>query len=546
MSITTRELAEAAVTSRLIDDDRLEHLPSWERLRLPEFVSRITGAGRFPPAALYRAVAEQRGIAYVDCDAAEFALEHARRLPDVLLRRGLALPVRPAGNGDVLVATADPDDRQTLATVRRLLGRELPVALCEPEALRSAALRTLVALGRAVGREAEFDHEDAVALLDDIMREAYLRRASDIHLEPGEDGMRVRLRIDGYLQELLRGLRREEGLGLVSRVKVLAGLDIAEQRAPQDGGFTYRLPIAERDPVDIRAATIPTRLGERATLRLLGTAARDLTLTNLGMDDDDLESFRDGIRRPHGIILLCGPTGSGKSTTLYAALREIDRPEINIVTVEDPIEYKIAGVSQVHVGGGEKVTFASSIRSLLRHDPDVMMIGEIRDGETADIAVKAAMTGHLVLSTLHTNSASGALTRLLDLGCEPYRIAGTLIGAISQRLVRRVCPRCVGSRPATAEEAEFLGLDAGSAEVPAPRGCARCLGTGFAGRIGIFELLWIGRDLARLIAGGASEQELRDGARGDLRTLRADGLRKVRDGITTVEEVMRATLVEED
>ncbi|MHC4222560.1 MAG: GspE/PulE family protein [Planctomycetota bacterium] len=539
MAITSRELAEAAVKSRLIEGSILDRMPDWERLGRSEFVRSVTGAGRFPTAALYRAVAESRSIPYVDCDAVDSSLEHARRLPDVLLRRGLVLPVRQKGT--LWIATADPDDRQTLATVQRLLGGDLMVALSEPEALRAASLRTLVQLGRALAEEAEFGHEDAIALLDHIMKEAYLRRASDVHLEPQEEGTRVRLRVDGCLVEFMRGLRPEEGLGLVSRVKVLAGLDIAEQRAAQDGGFTYRLELPDSEAVDIRAATIPTRLGERATLRLLGTASGDLTLTTLGMSDRDLESFREGIRHPHGIILLCGPTGSGKTTTLYAALREINRPEINIVTVEDPIEYKIGGVSQVHIGGGEKVTFAGSIRSLLRHDPDVMMVGEIRDAETADIALKAAMTGHLVLSTLHTNSAAGALTRLLDLECEPYRIAGTLIGAISQRLVRRLCSRCRTWRPASAEEVDFLGAEG---EVAEPVGCARCLGTGYAGRIGIFEMLWIDRDLGRLIAGGAPEHELHRAARGRLRTLREDGLRKVNEGITAIGEVMHATLLE--
>lgn len=530
MSITVQELAEAALAARLVEGDRLAAMRGWEGLACDRFVEALTTAERIPPAAIYRAVAEQRGLPFVDCDTAEPALDDARKLPDVLLRRGLVLPLRSGS-----IATVDPDEQQTVALVRRLLGPDGRVALAEPNAVRRAARRARVALGRDTGPD-EMSAQDSVALFDSILKEAYLRRASDLHFEPDAEGMGVRVRIDGVLFPLVRRLRADEGLGLVSRLKVLAGLDIAEQRAPQDGGFTYSLPVAGTDPIDIRAATISTHTGERATLRLLGTAARDLTLERLGMEVDELARFRAGIRRPHGLLVLCGPTGCGKSTTLSAALREIQRPEVNMMTVEDPIEYRIPGASQVQVGAAGKVTFARAIRSLLRHDPDILMIGEIRDAETADIALKAAMTGHLVLSTLHTNSAAGALTRLLDLGCERYRVAGTLIGAVAQRLVRRLCPRCRTTRAPTPDEASFL---ASEADVAVPTGCARCLGTGFAGRVGLFEVLPVGREQARRIADGTAEL----GA--EYRTLRMDGIAKVLDRITTAEEVMRATMVEE-
>jgi type IV pilus assembly protein PilB len=530
VAITVRELAEAALAARLVERERLAAIPGWERFGCDRFVEVLTTAERIPPSAIYRAVAEKRGLPFEDCETAEPALERARRLPDVLLRRGLVLPLRSGS-----IATADPDDRETVALVRRLLGPDGRIAVGEPQAVRMAALRVLAALGRVVEQDSEAA-ENSVSLFDAILKEAYLRRASDVHFEPDGAGMGVRVRIDGVLRPLVRRLRGEEGLGLVSRLKVLAGLDIAEQRAPQDGGFTYSLPVAGTDPIDIRAATISTHAGERATLRLLGTASRDLTLERLGMVAEDLERFRAGIRRPHGLLVLCGPTGCGKSTTLSAALREITRPEVNVMTVEDPIEYRIPGASQVQVGAAGKVTFARAIRSLLRHDPDILMIGEIRDAETADIALKAAMTGHLVLSTLHTNSAAGALTRLLDLGCEPYRVAGTLIGAVAQRLVRRLCPRCRTTRPPTEEEAGFFGSDE---ELPAPTGCARCLGTGFSGRVGLFEVLPVGPEQARAIAAGLP------GTDAPRRTLREDGVAKVRARITTAEEVMRATMVEE-
>lgn len=541
MPILVRELARAAIDCELLEESALASIIGWKQLGVTAFVGHACQRGRFPPAALYHAVAEGRGLPFVDAELAPTPTEQARKIPDVLLRRGLVLPV--VHRGQVRIACADPDDRQSIATTRRVLGGQAELALAEPESLRRGTDRLRQALGRLETTGDTRASGDATRLLDRIMQEAWLRRASDVHLEPLEDGLRVRLRIDGTLRPILRALPAEDAAGLLTRAKVLAGLDIAEQRAPQDGGFTYDLQMEGGTSIDVRTASIPTRLGERVTLRLLGAATGDYTLEDLGFDAEQLEKFRAAIHRPHGLILLCGPTGSGKSTTLYAALQEINRPEANIVSVEDPIEYTIDGVSQVQVTSSDKVTFAAALRSLLRHDPDVVVIGEIRDAVTADIALKAAMTGHLVLSTLHTNSAPGAITRLVDLGCEPYRIAASLVTVIGQRLARRVCSRCSTLRPATPNEMARLHLDGPAPHVAAPRGCARCLGRGLRGRVGLFEHLYVDSHLARLIAQGATEQELRASAGSNWRTLRDDGLEKLITGVTTVDELARTTIL---
>ena len=547
MPITNEQLIEAAIKQGLVDAGNVAKLRLRARRDRIGLLEAVTSHYRFPVATLYRALADQRGLPFADFSS-PIPPGLLQRLPVALIQFLRVLPVSEDGES-VLVATADPDDRATLEAVQRILGRPIRIGLSDPASLDEASERALKELFRRPGGVTTGQPAliiDPVTLFDRIFKEAFLRRASDIHLEPQETGYRVRLRVDGWLQ-IFQGMGLEEGAGVVSRVKVLAGLDIAEQRAPQDGGFTYRLSRAgDQDAgIDVRVATSPTRWGERATIRLLGLETSDLTLEALGMSQQDMARFRTVIKQPHGIILLTGPTGSGKSTTLYAALREINRPELNILTVEDPIEYVIPGISQIEVGG-EKVTFASTLRALLRHDPDVLMVGEIRDGETANVAMRAAITGHLVFSTLHTNSACGVITRLADLGCERFLIGSTLIGVIAQRLVRRLCPRCKRSRPATQEEVELLKAESGIAEIFEPVGCASCLGSGYRGRVGIFETLWIDRMLAQRISHGGTEEDLAGAASGRLTTLFADGCAKVLAGITSMDEVLGVSLQEID
>jgi general secretion pathway protein E len=387
------------------------------------------------------------------------------------------------------------------------------------------------------------DETDLVNLLNDIIKEAYLNKASDIHLVVEESGLRVRLRVDGKLRDYPVDADATVAAGLASRVKVLANLDIAEQRQPQDGGCSYKLAAPINAEFNIRVATAPTRLGERITMRLLGQHSEGITLTDLGMLPNDLKRFQQAIKNPYGMILLTGPTGSGKSTTLCAALQEINKPDINIMTVENPIEYVMEGVSQIQTG--LKISFADALRSLLRHDPDVLMVGEIRDHETADVSVKSAMTGHLVFSTLHTNNAVSAVTRLIDIGCEAFLIGSTMTAVIAQRLVRRLCEQCRQPRSATQEELTVLNCEEKELTVYDPIGCPSCQGTGFKGRLGLFETLWFDEKLARLVSQGGTEEEIEmvSAKSGNLKFMWQDGCEKVIEGMTTLAEVKDVAVV---
>jgi general secretion pathway protein E len=385
------------------------------------------------------------------------------------------------------------------------------------------------------------DDAPIVRLINALLTQAVREGASDIHIEPFETRSVVRYRIDGVLRDVVEPQRALHGV-LVSRVKIMASLDIAEKRLPQDGRITLRL--AGR-PVDVRVSTVPTGHGERVVLRLLDKQAGRLDLTGLGMSDDTLKTLAELINQPHGIILVTGPTGSGKTTTLYAALGKLDSSQHNILTVEDPIEYDLDGIGQMQVNPKIELTFARALRSILRQDPDIIMIGEIRDLETAQIAVQASLTGHLVLATLHTNDAVGAVTRLVDMGVEPFLVASSMLGVLAQRLVRKLCPACRQEHTPDVAEMKLLyaGMgESGSRTIYMPEGCNACANTGYQGRTGIYELLSIDDSLRTLIHDGAAEGKLRDYARSrGMRTIRDDGLRWVRAGISSLEEVLRVT-----
>ncbi len=535
MAVSSGTLINAGLEAGLIDADTVAELRVKARRERSDLLETITLHGRFPLEALYQALAELKGLPYLSSRDLRIDEVLMRRIPPSLLQRRHCLPVRGQGNERLLV-TADPDDRFAAEQIGRILGQPLPLAIAAPLAIESRLRKAMRQSGLEVAEENGTAPEiDPVAELDQILRQAYVSRASDVHFEPGKDGMRVRFRIDGRLTDYPTDYDAEEGASLLSRIKVLSGMDISEQRLPQDGAMNHR--VAEDRAFDIRVATMPTRWGERGTLRLLEQDVADLTLTHLGMRDATLTRFRRAIARPHGMVLITGPTGSGKSTTLYAALQEIVSPEINVLTVEDPIERIIDGVSQVQVGG--KVSFAGALRGFLRHDPDVIMLGEIRDPETADVALKAALTGHMVFSTLHTNNAPSAVTRLHDIGAERFLIASTLVAVIAQRLVRRLCPHCKTVRIADEAEKALLGVDASVLELYEPAGCPLCTGTGYRGRIGLFETLWIDEALAQLIAEGANEGQLVAAAQ-DYVALWDDGRDKLLAGITSLGEVLRA------
>ncbi|MBI2104741.1 MAG: type II/IV secretion system protein [Candidatus Omnitrophica bacterium] len=377
--------------------------------------------------------------------------------------------------------------------------------------------------------------EPIIRLVDSMMAEAVRMRASDIHIEPAKDGVRVRYRIDGVLHDVNSPPKALQG-PIVSRIKIMGGLNIAEKRLPQDG----RLQLAvENRPLDVRISTLPAMHGESVVMRLLDRSQPIRGLQEMGMLPQDQQIWDELIHRPHGMVLVTGPTGSGKTTTLYGALATLNQPDRKLITVEDPVEYQLSGVNQVLVRSSIGLTFAAGLRSMLRQAPDIIMVGEIRDQETAQIAVQAALTGHLVFSTLHTNDAPSAITRLIDMGIAPFLVASTVQGILAQRLVRRVCPACRITDNATAEEQAFLGEPA-VAQVIRSNGCDKCRGCGFLGRVGVFELLRITEPVRQLIITKASASLIRAAAvREGMRGLREDGVMKIREGLTTMSEVLR-------
>jgi len=447
------------------------------------------------------------------------------------LRRALGVPVRVAAveRADIFerrLAEAYSQANQSAAYVADNLEQDMDLSRLVQEMPKIEDL---------------LDSEDdapIIRMINVLLTQALRQGASDIHIEPYETRSVVRFRLDGTLQNVAEPHRALHA-AMLSRIKIMANLDIAEKRLPQDGRISLRLAGRQ---IDVRVATLPTGFGERAVLRLLDKEGGKLELTSLGMEQATLAKTDELIHQPHGIVLVTGPTGSGKTTTLYAALSRIDSQGLNIMTVEDPIEYELDGVSQTHVNPKIDMTFARALRSILRHDPDVIMIGEIRDLETAQIAVQASLTGHLVLATLHTNDAVSATTRLVDMGVEPYLLSSSLLGVLAQRLVRKLCAECkLAYKPSAADVAE-LGDGFAGEELYGPGGCAACNGTGYAGRTGIYELMTIDEEAKRLIHEAASEQLLRAHVvRRGMRGLRHDGLRWVLSGVTSLEEVVRVT-----
>lgn len=500
-------------------------------------------------------MSESPAVTPLDMDHVRIDPAWALRVPANLALRRMVLPFA-AKDGHVYVACADATDQAALQAVQRFVDLPMRIESADPASLKRVLSRifgdgkTAVPSSNPVrGRidprvAAEADSKDATGLCDELMHAAIIRQASDIHIDPHENNVQVRFRVDGML-ERYRQLPVAVNNGLISRFKVLSGMDIAEKRAPQDGRFSHKFGPTSQS-IDVRVATLPTKYGERMTLRLLALQTESLTLEKLGMLPADLDIFQDAINKPHGMILLTGPTGSGKTTTLYAALRRlILQEEWNIVTIEDPIEYAIAGVAQVEVDSADKVSFGKALRSVLRHDPDIVMIGEIRDQETADVAIKASLTGHLVLSTLHTNSAASVITRLSDMGVDRYLTAATLRLAVAQRLVRQLCAKCRVPREMTAQEAIALNHpDAAGTTIYEPGGCLYCANRGFRGRLGIFELLPTDETMSREIARGAEEAELMEYARArGYARLTDDAFAKVLDGTTTVQEALSAVTV---
>ena len=528
--------------------------------RLGEVLVRLGACAQRDVA---RALAEQTGMRLADLRG--FVPEQAAldAVPARLVFRSRVVPLARK-NGRLQVATADPYSVAALDELRLLTGLEVEAQLAPQEDLDEAIARLYGVGAEALDRaevgaraathdsevEGDLDAKDDAALIQFVNRlllDALTARASDIHIEPAQNDLKVRYRVDGVLQpaQLPRELNRFQA-AIVSRLKIMASLDIAEKRLPQDGRFRVRVQGRE---LDVRVSVIPNIYGEGVVLRVLDAAGgvSSLSLEQVGLAEHHATAMRRMLAAPNGIVLVTGPTGSGKSTTLYAGLREVDRVTLKVITVEDPVEYRLEGVSQIQVRDKIGLTFARALRSILRHDPDVVLVGEIRDQETAEIAVQAALTGHLVLSTLHTNDAAGAIPRLVDMGVEPFLVAATIEGLIAQRLLRRVCDACAEVAPPSEADrallAELGALDL--ATIRRGRGCEACQGRTYRGRTAVFEMIPVDEGLRELTTQGASAVKLRAHARArGLGSLRDDGLRLARLGITTPEEVARVTRAE--
>ena len=458
---------------------------------------------------LLRGGDEAQAELLVRSGAALGAVNEARRF----LRRPLRIETATPAAFELALAQAYGDGERNAAEVVADVGQEIDLAQLMTE---------LPAVEDLLERQ---DDAPIIRMINALLAQAVRDRASDVHIEPYEQSSVVRLRRDGVLQDIARPHRALHA-AMASRIKVMANLDIAEKRLPQDGRISLRLAGRQ---IDVRVSTLPTSHGERLVLRLLDKSAGQLGLDALGMAPDSIRQFQALLSQPHGIILVTGPTGSGKSTTLYAALRTLDATRMNIITVEDPVEFDLPGVGQIQVNARIDLDFARALRAILRQDPDVIMIGEIRDLETARIAVQASLTGHLVLATLHTNDSAAAVTRLIDMGVEPFLLASTLRGVLAQRLVRKLCTAC--RQPADTESSEGRWRAVG---------CPSCGNTGYAGRLGIHELIAVDETLSRLIHDGCQEAELRQRARATgSRSLYDDGMRHVANGTTTLEELQR-------
>jgi type IV pilus assembly protein PilB len=536
------------------------------RERVEEVVNEARVAGKSPEALLRehqvidgdqlsRAIAERYGLDHVDLNVYKVDMGAANLLSMSAARRYMALPVGYVDTETLLLAMADPANVLAVDDIQMMTGLNCHVAVAaeeDMEALISRMSRLEHAVTdalqeeEAVEGEAEITelHETAedapvIKLVHSILAQAVNEGASDIHFEPEEGEMRVRFRVDGVLYESARVPKRMIA-GVVSRVKLMADMDIAEKRVPQDGRVS--VTVDERK-IDLRVTTLPTQRGEGASVRILDKDQALRTLDELGLDGEPRERFQSTVQRPYGAVLVTGPTGSGKSTTLYAAMLELNAVERNIITIEDPVEYRIAGVNQMNVNRKAGLNFATGLRSILRADPDVIMVGEIRDAETARIAVESALTGHMVLSTLHTNDAPGAIARLAEMGIESFLTASAVECVVAQRLARQLCTSCKRRTVIPAAALQESGFRVGAdLEAYEPVGCARCGQSGYRGRIGLFSVMVMSDEIKSLTVQRAPEAEIAEVARAQgMITIREDGLQKARAGVTSIEEIARVS-----
>ena len=543
----TQPLGEMLLAAGIVSEGQLREGRTQQRTRGVRIGEALVQLGHIDTTTLARVLAKQNGMPFVDLGKGKIPDAILERVPaEFAVQQGL-LPVAEKG-GKLIVAIDDQLKRIVADQLSFMLGCDVGCALTTAEGLRVALARyygagaeeaVAASMGASTG-----DDSDApiVRLVTRMFKEALDMRASDIHIEPGGGVLMVRYRIDGVLRVAAEHPVHLHA-PLVSRLKIMGSMDIAEKRKPQDGRIG--IVIDGRD-VDVRASILPSNHGESIVLRLLDRTAALIGLRELGFEDEDYRWFHRMIQRPHGIVLVTGPTGSGKTTTLYAALSELNRTDVKIITAEDPVEYHMAGINQVQVNTKIGLTFARILRSMLRAAPNVILVGEIRDIETAEVAIQAALTGHLVFSTLHTNDAPSAITRLLDMGVPPFLVSSAIQVVIAQRLVRRLCDNCAETYTPPEAEIRFLGLDpanVGELQFRRPRGCRTCEGVGYRGRLGLFELFEMDSDLRDATFRGDTLESIRELAlaRGKLQPLIVAGSHKVLSGATSVNEVLRVT-----
>lgn len=565
-----KRLGELLIAAGMITQDDLEQGIALQKGTNKRLGTILLEHGIITEDQLIEALRMQLGIEFVDLTRVNIPVELAQILPKNIARQYKVVPVRLVRD-ELYLAMEDPLNFYAIEEVRKATHkRVVPMVATSTSIERSiqvlygneGAARAIEEMRREAAEKADTteaveaafaanrigddtaNSAPTIRLVNSIIERAVNERSSDIHMEPGEEEMQVRMRIDGVLRDILT-IPRELQASVISRIKIMSGMNIAERRIPQDGRFNVRIRDKE---LDLRISTLPTVYGEKIVARLLDKSGGLVSTDKIGLTGADLEKYRQLVRVKNGVVLIVGPTGSGKSTTLYAMINELNTREVNLVTLEDPVEYNVSGVNQVQINDKAGMTFASGLRAILRQDPDIIAVGEIRDGETAEIAMRAAITGHVVLSTIHTNDAPGTIERLMDIGAEPYLIASALKGVISQRLLRRICPTCKRPYEATAEELQNLGLP------PAPKrmfyrgaGCPDCFDTGYRGRIAAFEILVVTPAIRNLISAGSSraviEEALNRPGSGYI-SLHENALRLVLEGVTTPEEVMRVINVD--
>lgn len=564
MKVAAR-IGDILLKANRITREQLERAVAMQQTEGGRLGATLIKLGFVTEEDIAQSLGEQYGLPYIDLNAHEIEPTLIRLIPPAIVHKHLVIPVSKASN-TLTIAMVDPTNIFAVDDIKFIVGSNVELMVATESALRRAidryydsanTLQDAMASLEDAGMEVMEEQEDlspnlgelkqaveeapVVKLVNLILAESIKKGASDIHIEPYEKNFRIRFRIDGVLYEVMSPPMSLKN-AMISRLKIMANLDIAERRLPQDGRMKVKF---KNKTVDFRVSILPTLFGEKVVMRLLDKSNLMLDMTKLGFEPQALADFEEAIHAPYGMILVTGPTGSGKTTTLYSALDRVNQPETNIMTAEDPVEFNLRGINQVQIRENIGLTFAIALRSFLRQDPDVIMVGEIRDQETAEIAVKAALTGHLVLSTLHTNDAPSAITRLLNMGIEAFLVASSLLLIVAQRLLRRVCGRCREPIAVPANALVDVGLteeEATSITCYKGTGCETCLGTGYKGRIAIYEVLVLRPELRDLVLSGASAVDIKRAAISNgMRTLRMSGLQKLKDGITTVEEVLRVT-----